>query len=92
MKISRDKAIDLIKTNGLKQTVGVTHIKKEDGSLRTGSYRVGVTKGTNGNGLKYNPADYGLIPVYDMNKSYRMIWQDGIQEVTVDGTTYEVEN
>jgi len=91
MKISKAKAIDLIKTNGLKQTVGVTHIKKDDGSIRTGSYKVGVTKGTNGKGLNYNPKDYNLIPVYDMNEGFRMIWEDGIQKVTVDGTTYEVE-
>tara|TARA_R100001163_G_C4973164_1_gene132270 strand:+ start:446 stop:721 length:276 start_codon:yes stop_codon:yes gene_type:complete len=91
MKISKAKAIDLIKTNGLKQTVGVTHIKKEDGSLRTGSYKLGVKKNLTGKGLKYNPEDYNLIPVYDMNKDYRMIWADGIQKVTVDGTTYEVE-
>jgi hypothetical protein len=89
MKISKAKAIDLIKTNGLKQTVGVTHTKK-DGSLRTGSYKYGVKKNLTGKGLKYNPEDYNLIPVYDMNKDYRMIWTDGIQEVTVDGTTYEV--
>jgi hypothetical protein len=91
MKISRDKAIDLIKTNGLKQTVGVTHIKKEDGSLRTGSYRLGVKKNLTGKGLKYNPADYGLIPVYDMNKNYRMIWEDGIQQVTINKQVYDVE-
>ena len=91
MKISKAKAIDLIKTNGLKQTVGVTHIKKEDGSLRTGSYRLGVKKNLTGKGLKYNPKDYDLIHVYDMNKSYRMIWEDGIKEVTIQGTTHEVE-
>jgi len=90
MKISRKQAIDLIKTNGRKQTVGVTH-RKKDGSLRTGSYKYGVKKNLTGKGLKYNPEDYKLIPVYDMNKSYRMIWEDGIQEVTVDSTTYEVE-
>ena len=91
MKISKAKAIDLIKTNGRKQTVGVTHIKKDDGSIRTGSYKVGVTKGINGKGLKYNPEDYNLIPVYDMNEGFRMIWEDGIQEVRTQKITYEVE-
>ena len=91
MKISKAKAIDLIKTNGRKQTVGVTHIKKDDGSISSGSYYVGVTKGTNGKGLKYNPKDYNLIPVYDMNEGFRMIWEDGIQEVRTQKITYEVE-
>jgi len=90
VEISQDKAVELIKTNGRKQTVGVVHTKK-DGILRTGSYRVGTTKGTNGNGLKYNPNKYNLIPVRDMNKGFRMIWEDGIKEVNTKKITYVVK-
>lgn len=91
MKISRKQAIDLINTNGRKQTVGVTHIKKDDGSIRIGSYKVGVTKGTNGKGLNYNPKEKKLIPVYDMNEGFRMIWEDGIQQVRTNRQVYDVE-
>lgn len=91
MKISRKKAVDLIKTDGLKWTVGVTHRKKDDGSLRIGSYKYGVTKGTNGKGLNYNPKEKNLIPVFDMNTSFRMIWVDGIQQVRTNNQVYDVE-
>mgnify|MGYP003659351510 CR=1 FL=1 len=90
VEISQDEAVEIIKDNGRKQTVGVVHTKK-DGILRTGSYRVGTTKGTNGKGLNYNPNKYNLIPVRDMHKGFRMIWEDGIKEVNTKKITYVVK-
>ena len=41
---------------------------KKDGSLRKMVFRTKVTKGVTGEGMKYNPSDYGLRTVYDMQK------------------------
>jgi len=54
-------------------------------------YKLVVTKGTNGNGLKYNPSSKNLIPVYDMNKGFRMLDIDGLTELKIDKETYEIE-
>jgi len=89
MKISRNKAVDLIANT--KNIFGATHIKRTNKEIRVGSYKLGVTKGTNGNGLKYNPNKYNLIPVRDMNKGFRMIWEDGIKEVNTKKITYVVK-
>ena len=41
----------------------------KDGSLRKMVFRTKVTKGVTGEGMKYNPADYGLRTVFDMQKN-----------------------
>ncbi len=47
---------------------------KKDGTLRKMNARTGVRKGTVGQGLAYDPADYGLATVYDLGKrNYRFI-------------------
>tara|TARA_R110002051_G_scaffold56156_4_gene104246 strand:- start:1088 stop:1357 length:270 start_codon:yes stop_codon:yes gene_type:complete len=89
MKISRNKAVDLIANT--KNIFGATHIKRTNKEIRVGSYKLGVTKGTNGNGLKYNPSSKNLIPVYDMNKGFRMLDIDGLIELKIDHETYQVE-
>jgi len=89
MKISRKKAVDLIANT--KNIFGATHIKRTNKEIRVGSYKLGVTKGTNGNGLKYNPSSKNLIPVYDMNKGFRMLDIDGLTELKIDHETYQVE-
>ncbi len=51
----------------------ITFIKK-DKSERRMTARIGVKKGVNGQGMKYNPSDFGMKPVYDMAKlEWRMI-------------------
>lgn len=44
----------------------VDFIKRGDGSLRTMSARRGVKKDVKGVGMAYNPDDYNLLNVYDM--------------------------
>ena len=67
MKISKVKAIDLIR--GSKGKVfGVTFIKRTNGEERTMNARLGVKKGVTGEGLKFDPKQYALIPVYEMPK------------------------
>lgn len=47
---------------------------KKDGTRRRMLARVGVHKGVTGAGLKFNPAEYHLVVVWDAQKrSFRMI-------------------
>ena len=60
MKISRVKAIDLIR--GSKGRVfTVTFIKRTNGDVRTMNARIGVSKYVTGEGLKFDPKAYALI-------------------------------
>lgn len=94
MKISTETAkqliFDTLKINN-GQVFGVTFIKK-DGSIRDMVARLGVKKHLKGGVLNYNPADYNLIPVFDMQKKeYRSIQIDTITELKVNGQVYEVK-
>jgi len=88
MKVTVDKAKDMIiATNG--KVFGVTFIKK-DGSRREMSCRLGVKSHLAGGELKYDPFERGLIPVYDMNKGYRMVNLNTLQRISINGQTYNV--
>ncbi len=50
------------------QTFTVEFVKRGDGTLRVMNARRGVKKGVKGVGMAYNPADYSLLGVYDMQK------------------------
>tara|TARA_Y100000310_G_scaffold192298_1_gene192256 strand:+ start:179 stop:436 length:258 start_codon:yes stop_codon:yes gene_type:complete len=64
---------------------------KKDGSLRKMVFRTKVTKGVTGEGMKYNPSDYGLRAVYDMQKrDFRMINLNTIQTITAHGKVHYV--
>lgn len=91
MKISKVKAIDLIR--GSKGKVfGVTFVKRTTGELRTMNARLGVKKYVTGEGLKFNPKAYALIPVFEMPKQqYRMINLEGLTQLNLEGEKYEVE-
>jgi len=90
MKISKAKATEIIKNSqGKFITVKFT---KKNGEDRTLTGRTGVHQFTTGEGLKYNPDDYGLVNIYDnINKGYRMVNLNTLKEVTAQKTTYEVE-
>ncbi len=65
---------------------------KKDGSIRDMQCRRGVSKGVKGEGLKYDPDKYNLIPVYDMAvRDYRMINADTIQELKIKGETFKIK-
>ena len=87
MAISRER-FDKIAGDG--KIASVDFIKK-DGSLRKMVFRTKVTKGVTGEGMKYNPSDYGLRAVYDMQKrDFRMINLNTIQTITAHGETHLV--
>ena len=72
VRINRDELIQKIKdTNGAFFTV--TFVKK-DGTTRVMNARLGVKRYLKGGELPYDPAEKGLLPVFDAQKNeYRMI-------------------
>ena len=91
MKISKVKAIDLIR--GSKGKVfGVTFIKRTNGKERTMNARLGVKKGVTGEGLKFDPKQYALIPVYEMpTQQFRMVHLEGLTSLNLEGEKYDIE-
>lgn len=64
---------------------------KKDGTKRIMLARFNVTKGLTGKGQRYNPADYDLINVYDMNKSaYRSVPLNRLLWLRTKGKRYYV--
>ena len=91
VQINRQQAKDLIGFSRGK-IFTTTHTKK-DNTIRITNCRTGVKKGITGEGMKYNPVDFNLIPVYDMqNKGYRMINIDTLSVLKINHETYEVSN
>jgi len=90
MKISKVTAKDMIQ-NSKGKIFTATYIKK-DNSSRVMNCRLGVHKGVTGAGMKYNPDDYNLIPVYDMqNKGFRMVDVNTLLSIQINKQSYEVE-
>ena len=68
----------------------VTFIKK-DGSERVMNARLGVKKYLRGGELKYDPAEFNYITVYDMGaKGYRMVNANTIQNLKIGKNEYVV--
>jgi WYL_2, Sm-like SH3 beta-barrel fold len=88
-KITLEQAEQLIKsTNGNFFTVT---FQKKDGTMRTLTGRLGVTKDLKGVGMAYDPKEYDMLPVYEMNnKGYRMINLNTIAALKTDGTEYVI--
>ena len=102
--ISQNEAATLIKESRGK-LFSVTFIKRKDGSRRRMTARVGVRKGVNGDGLKFNPADHNLLTVHEfvtdptrgekgrvrnMVTQFRSVPIDGIIQLKVGGKTFEI--
>ena len=89
-KVTTTEAVNLIKSEG-NQFFTVTFTKK-NGEERVLNGRRGVAKYANGEGLKFNPSDYNLLTVYDVQaKGYRMINCEGITHLRIDGINFEIE-
>lgn len=72
------------------QIFGATFTKR-DGSLRSGSFRLGVRRDLVGVGLAYDAPARGNLIVWDMTKrAYRTIRLDAVQSLTVRGKTVKV--
>ena len=88
-KITLENAEKLINsTNG---SIFSVDFRKVDGPMRHINCRLGVKKGLKGKGQAFEPSEYGLVTVFDMQKkAYRMINLDTMRRVTVDGKTFIV--
>ena len=72
LPVSKTVAADVLKaTKGT--FFSVTFLKRSDGTVRNMHCRTGVRKYTTGDGLKYNPSQQGLLPVWEMSVGYKMI-------------------
>jgi len=87
--IKRSEAERLIKeSNGKIMTVVFV---KKDGAVRVLNCRRAVSKGVKGVGMSYNPEDFNLLPVYDMqNHGFRMINIDTVKEVRSQGKIFKI--
>lgn len=64
---------------------------KKDGTLREMRCRLGVRKYVTGVGRAFNPSDYDLIGVFDIEKDgHRMINIKTLEALRIKGQTYEV--
>ena len=94
-KIALHKVPALMKT-GL--FVSVDFLKK-NGDPRTITGRVGVAKHTKGVGMAYNPAERGMVVIYettksnrknDKDKGYRMVTLSRVTGVRANGKSFVV--
>lgn len=90
--ISSMKKINLIQAMGLLLTgtsngrIFKIQFEKKDGTIRNMACRRGVNKGVTGNGLKYNPLEKALMPVFDMVvEEFRTI-----KSFSMNGQKYQV--
>ena len=87
--VSKSQALKLIQ--GTKGKVFSAVFLKKNGDERTINARLGVNKGVNGAGLKYDPLSKGYLPIYDMaNKGYRMLNLTTLKAIQVNKKVYVV--
>jgi len=91
MNISHEEAKALITKRNSGRIFTVSFVKRSTGEVRKMNCRKGVKKGTNGEGLKFDPISRGLVPVFDMQKNqHRFISLDDIREIKADKQEYQV--
>ena len=89
--ITQNQARWMVKRYHGRQIFTVTFVKRSNGETRTMNCRKGVVKGTNGVGLKFNPADHNLVVVRDVQKrQHRCISLDEIKKISIKGRQYIV--
>lgn len=63
---------------------------KKNGDLRKMNCRIGVSKYVTGKGLTFEPSDYNLRVVFDLQKhDYRMINLETVRRIIMNGHVYE---
>lgn len=89
MNITKQHAKELI-NQAEGRIFRATFIKK-NGEVRNMVCRLGVTKHLRGGQRAYNPSDYGLICVYDLqNEGYRSINLETMTELNIGGNHYKI--
>ena len=90
-RISKAEAKDLIKAS--KGKIFTAKNIKKDGSRRVLNGRLNVQKGVKGLGLGYNPDDFNVMTVFDMQKeAYRMINLETLMSINMKGVEYRVKD
>ena len=90
VSISKLQARDLIKSSGGK--IFTARTIKKDGTSRALNGRINVHKGVKDMGMKYNPEDYNLITIFDMQKhEFRMVNMETLYGLTINHESYEVK-
>lgn len=70
----------------------VEFVKRTDGTLRKMTCRTGVTKGTQGGSMGYEPSEHDLLSVYDVEKKgFRSIPVDAVLHLSMQGKRYRRE-
>ena len=90
VSISKLQARDLIRASGGK--IFTARNIKKDGTSRALNGRINVHKGVKGVGMKYNPEDYNLITIFDMQKNeFRTLNFETLYGLTINHESYEVK-
>ena len=92
--LPQSQVLSLLRDNP--NTIFSIQFEKRDGTLRNMNARTGVyrprpdgTQRITGAGMKYNPSDFELRTVWDMQKdAYRHIAVDRVTRITIGGQTY----
>lgn len=88
--ITRQQASELV--NSSKGRFFTITFVKKDNSVRRMTARTGVKIGVNGQGMKYNPMDYGMKSVFDMAKlEWRMINFKTATRLKINKKDYVIE-
>ena len=88
--ITRQQAVELVNSSK-GRFFSITFIKK-DKTERRMTARTGVKKGVNGQGMKYNPSDYGMKSVYDMGVlDWRMVNFKTATRLKINKKDYVIE-
>jgi hypothetical protein len=94
INISRRQACRLLyehKESGSSSMFAVTFIKRTTGEERTMLARFGVKSFLKGGTLAFDPEDYNLMTVFDMDKqAYRSINMEGLLSLSMGGQRYKV--
>jgi hypothetical protein len=81
------------------QFFGIVFKKRTNGERRVMNARVGVRKFVKGDGMKYNPEEKNLIPVWDRNAfnsetgdlGYRMIPIEAVEQINFAGIKFTIQ-
>lgn len=67
----------------------VEFVKRTDGTIRRMTCRCGVTKGTHGGSMGYEPSEHDLLSVFDVDKQgFRSVPVDALLHLSMDGKRY----
>jgi hypothetical protein len=94
LKISRQQASTLlhdVKESGAGKVFWVRFIKRTTGDIREMLCRFDVKSFLKGGKASYNPKDFNLMCVFDMQKlEYRTVNLEGLLELRISGSHYVV--